>query len=109
MLGVCDSVRIGCWRQVLEGRQIPRQALTDCLVVTAQPIAEPAATTLEQLLVQRCETRRPRYRHQQVPADPADQPFDLALVISLTRTPEPVGKQVMGLQLAEHSRPLPRL
>src|SRR5690348_1635570 len=36
------------------------------------------------------------------------QPFDLALVIPLTRTAEPVGKQVMGLQLAEHSRPLPR-
>src|SRR5438270_4007563 len=99
---------IGCWRQVLEGRQIPRQALADCLVVTAQPIGEPAATTLEQLLVQRREARRPRYRHQQVPADPADQPFDLALVIPLTRTPEPVDKQVMGLQLAEHSRPLPR-
>jgi hypothetical protein len=33
---------------------------------------------------------------------------DLALVIPLTRTPEPVGKQVMGLQLAGHSRPLPR-
>jgi len=47
---------------------------------------EPAATTLEQLLVQRREARRPRYRHQQVPADPADQPFDLALVIPLTWT-----------------------
>src|SRR5437660_12456073 len=31
-----------------------------------------------------------------------------ALVIPLTRAPEPVGKQVMGLQLAEPSRPLPR-
>src|SRR5438105_483637 len=99
---------IGCWRQVLEGRQIPRQALADCLVVTAQPIAEPAATTLEQLLVQRREARRPRYRHQQIPADPADQPFDLALVVPLTRTSEPVGKQVMRLQFAEHSRPLSR-
>ena len=84
---------IGCWRQVLEGRQIPRQALADCLVVTAQPIAEPAATTLEQLLVQRREARRPRYRHQEVSADPADQPFDLALVVPLARTSEPVGKQ----------------
>src|SRR6266850_720454 len=32
----------------------------------------------------------------------------LYIVIPLTRTAEPVGKQVMGLQLAEHSRPLPR-
>jgi hypothetical protein len=101
------SVR-GCWRQPLEYRQIPHQALADRLVVTAQPLGEPAATTLEQLLVQRREVRRPRYRHQQVSADPADQPFDLALVIPLTRTAEPVGKQVMGLQLAEYSRPLPR-
>src|SRR6266567_660229 len=97
---------IGCWRQVLEGCQIPRQALANRLVVTAQPIGEPAATTLEQLLVQRREARRPRYRHQQVPADPADQPLDLPLVIPLTGAAEPVGKQVMGLQLAEHARPL---
>src|SRR5690349_4291784 len=99
---------IGCWRQVLEGCPIPRQALANRLVVTAQPLGKPAATTLEQLLVQRREARRPLYRHQEVSADPADQPFDLALVIPLTRAPEPVDKQVMGLQLAEHSRPLPR-
>src|SRR5207237_8966470 len=97
-----------CWWQGLDGAQIPCQALADWLVVTAQPMAEPAATTLEQLLVQRREARRPRNRHQQISADPADQAFDLALVIPLTRTAEPVGKQVMGLQLAEHSRPLPR-
>jgi len=33
----------------LEGRQIPRQPLADRRVVTAQPIAEPAAAILEQL------------------------------------------------------------
>src|SRR5215469_750007 len=51
----------------------------DRLLVTAQPIPEPTATTLEQLLVQRREARRPWHRHQQVPADPADQSLDLAL------------------------------
>jgi hypothetical protein len=39
------------WRQVLEGCQIPRHALANRLVVTAQPLGKPAATTLEQLLV----------------------------------------------------------
>jgi hypothetical protein len=63
------------WRQVLEGCQIPRHALANRLVVTAQPLGKPSATTLEQLLVQRHKARRPRYRHQQVSADPADQPF----------------------------------
>src|SRR6202011_5744563 len=71
---------IGCWRPPLEARRSPSQALADCLVVTAQPIGEPAATTLEQLLVQRREARRPRHRHQQVPADPADQPLHFAFV-----------------------------
>jgi hypothetical protein len=80
----------------LEGRQIPRQALADRLVVTAQPIGKPAATTLEQLLVQRRKARRPRHRHQQVPANPADQPFHFAFVIPLTRTAEPFGKQIIG-------------
>ena len=63
------------WRQVLEGCQIPRHALANRLVVTAQPLGKPSATTLEELLVQRHKARRPRYRHQQVSADPADQPF----------------------------------
>src|SRR5207244_12568219 len=67
---------IGHWRQRFESRQIPRQALTDRLVVTAQPIPEPVATTLEQLLVQGRKAGRPRYRNQQIPADPADQPLD---------------------------------
>jgi len=74
-----DAGVIGCWRQVLEGCQIPRHALANRLVVTARPLGKPAATTLDQLLVQRREARRPRYRHQQVPADPADQPFDPGL------------------------------
>src|SRR6266403_4746301 len=70
---------IGRWRQGGERLQIPHQPFADRLVVTAQPIPEPAPTTLEQLLVQRRQADRPRYRHQQVPADPADQPLDPGL------------------------------
>src|SRR3954468_9353755 len=42
-------------RQLMECRQIPNQPFANRLLVTAQPIAEPAATTLEQLLVERRE------------------------------------------------------
>src|ERR1700736_4648874 len=90
----------------MERRQIPHQPFADRLLVTAQPIPEPAATTLEQLLVQRREARRPRHRHQQVPTDPADQPLDLAFVVAVAGPPKPVGKHVMRLQLAEHPCPL---
>jgi hypothetical protein len=74
--------------------------------VTAQPIPEPAPTTLEQLFVQRRQAGRPRHRHQLVPADPADQPLDLAFVVAFAGPPEAVGKHVMGLKLAEHTRAL---
>jgi hypothetical protein len=36
----------------MERRQIPHQPFADRLLVTAQPIPEPTATALEQLLVQ---------------------------------------------------------
>src|SRR5207248_9297457 len=97
---------IGRWRQGVERLQIPNQPFADRLVVTAQPIPEPAPTTLEQLLVQRHQADRPRYRHQQVPADPADQPFDFAFIVAFAGPPEPIFKHVMGLQLAEHTRAL---
>jgi hypothetical protein len=41
----------------VERRQIPDQPFANRLVVTTQPIAEPAATPLQQLLVQRCAFR----------------------------------------------------
>ena len=76
--------------------------------MTAQPIAEPAAAVVEQLRIQRCEARRSRHRHQVIASDEADQPFDLAFVVALAGTAEPVGEQVVRLQLAEHQRPLAR-
>src|SRR5947209_7798639 len=97
---------IGRWRQGVERLQIPNQPFADRLVVTAQPIPEPAPTTLEQLLVQRYQAHRPRHRHQQVPADPADQPLDFAFVVAFAGPPEPIVKHVMGLQFAEHTRAL---
>src|SRR5258708_4720074 len=89
----------------MERRQIPHQPFADCLLVTAQPIPEPTATTLEQLLVQRRQAGRARHRHQQVPADPTDQTLYFAFVVALTRPAKPVGKHVMGLQRAKHARP----
>src|SRR4030081_159131 len=97
---------VGHRRQGMERRQTPPQPFADRLLVTAQPIPEPTATTLEQLLVQRRQAGRPRHRHQQVPADPAYQPLDFPLVVALTRAAEPVRKHVMGLQLAEYARSL---
>src|SRR6476620_2940523 len=76
------------------------------LVVTAQPIPEPNATTLEQLLVQRRQSDRPRHRHQQVPPDPANQPLDFAFVVAFAGPTKPIGKHVMRLQLAEYPRSL---
>jgi hypothetical protein len=67
--------------------QIPNQPFADRLVVSAQPIPEPAPTTLEQLLVQRYQADRSRHRHQQVPADPADQPLDFAFVVAFAGRP----------------------
>jgi hypothetical protein len=63
-------------------------------------------TILQQLLIQRGQARRPRHRHQQVAADPANQPLDLAFVVAFAGAAEPVGKHVMGLQLAEHPHAL---
>src|SRR3954447_13504710 len=90
----------------MERHQIPHQPFANRLLVTAQAITEPAATSLEQLLVQRREARRPRYRHQQVAARPADQPLNLAFVVALAGSAKPVSKHVMRLELAEDPCPL---
>ena len=90
----------------MERRQIPHQPFADRLLVTAQAITEPAATPLEQLLVQRREACRPWHRHQQVAARPADQSLNFAFVVAFAGPAEPVGKHVMRLQLAEDPRPL---
>jgi hypothetical protein len=48
----------------VERLQIPHEPFADRLFMTAQPIPKPAATTLEQLLVQGRQRDRPRHRHQ---------------------------------------------
>ena len=97
---------VGRRRQLMERRQIPHQPFANRLLVTAQAITKPAATPLEQLLVQRRKARRPRHRHQQVAARPADQSLNFAFVVAFAGPAKPVGKHVMRLQLAEHPRPL---
>ena len=95
-------------RQGLEGRKVAYQPFADRLGVTAQSIAEPPAAVVNQLGVERRKARRPRHRHQVVAPDPADQAFDLALVVALAGAAEPVFEQVVRLQFAEHPRPLSR-
>jgi len=90
----------------VEHRQIPDQPFANRLLVTPQPIAEPAATPLQQLIVQCRQAGRPRHRDQQVAADPSDQSFNLAFVVAFAGPAKPVGKHVMRLQLAEHPCPL---
>src|SRR3954451_1094574 len=93
-------------RQFMERRQIPHQPFANRLLVTAQAIIKPTATPFEQLLVQRCEARRPWHRHQQIAARPADQSLNFAFVVAFAGPAEPVGKHVMRLQLAEDPCPL---
>ena len=50
--------------QAVERLEIPHQPFADRLLVTAQPIPKPTATTLEKLLVQGGQRDRPRHRHQ---------------------------------------------
>ena len=78
---------VGRRRQLMERRQIPHQPFANRLLVTAQAITEPAATPLEQLLVQRRKARRPRHRHQQVAARPADQSLNFAFVVAFAGRP----------------------
>ena len=98
---------VGRRRQVVEALEVPRQPRADRLVMAAQPIAETPAAIRQQLLVQRSEAGGMRQRHQVVPPDQSDQPLHFALVVALARAAEPIGEQVMRLQLAEHARPLP--
>jgi len=71
----------------VECRQIPDQAFANRLLVPAQPIPEPALTTLDQLRVRRLQTGRPRHWHEQVAADPADQTLNLAFVVAFAGRP----------------------
>src|SRR6266403_5493981 len=78
---------IGRWRQGVERLQIPNQPFADRLVVTAQPIPEPAPTTLEQLLVQRRQADRPRYRTSKFRRIPPISPSTLPLSLPLPGRP----------------------
>ena len=57
-----------------------------------------------QVRIQRRETLRHGYRHQEVAPHIAHHAFNLALVIPLAGTPEPILEQVVGLELAESPR-----
>jgi hypothetical protein len=94
------------WGQrLLQSGQIALQPRADGLGVAAQAIAHALATAREQMLVQRREAVEHRDRHQEVAPREADQPLDLALVVALARSTEPILEQVMRLQLTEHTCP----
>ena len=63
----------------------------------------PRQASCFQVRIERRETLRHGYRHQEVAPHVAHHPFDLALVIPLARTTEPVLEQVVGLELGEGS------
>ena len=93
----------------MKARQVTGQSFTDCLSVTTQPIAKAAPAVRQQLRVQRSEARRMRHRHQVIPAGEPNQTLHLAFVIALAGTAKPIRKQIVRLQFAEHTRPLPRI
>jgi len=57
------------------------------------------------MLVQDREALEHRDRHQKVAPREADEPLNLALVVALARSTEPILEQVMRLQLTEHTCP----
>src|ERR1700682_615489 len=98
---------IGSRRQRQQGGLVSHQPFADGLIMTTQPVAQPAPAVLQQLGVEFREAGCPWDRHHEVAPRVADQPFNLALVVALARTPEAVGEQVVGLQLAEDFSPQP--
>src|ERR1700752_272437 len=73
----------------------------------AQPIIQAPAATLQQLRIEFSEAVRAWDRHHEVAPHVADQPFDLAFIIALARSPEARGEQIVGLQFTEDSSALP--
>src|SRR5438552_16881748 len=75
--------------------------------MAAQAVVHAPAAALEQMRIECLEAGKCWHRHHEVPARIADQPFDLAFVIALAGPAKSILKQVVGLQLAEHTRALP--
>ena len=91
-----------CWRAA-------RSRASRSPIVSAWPRSRspmPLAAALEQMRVQRREAGGTGTGTRKLRRAIADQPLDLALVVALARPAEPIGEQVMRLQLAEHPRPL---
>ncbi len=81
-----------------------------------QTIGHPPAAELFEVGVQHLLTRIARHRHEEVAPHVPDQVLDpaassgqrLALVVTLAGSPEPVGEQVVGLELGEDAGALAR-
>lgn len=73
--------------------------------MVAQPIGQPSAATLQKMGIQCLEVGERGDRYEEVAPRVADEPLDLALVVALSPSAEPIREQVVRLQLAEHARP----
>jgi len=79
---------VGGWQRLVEGRQIVCEPLPDRAVISAQPVRQPLAATLQKMRIQRLEVGEHRDRHHEVPSRVADEPFDLAFIVALAWTAE---------------------
>ena len=98
---------IGRRRQRHERGDVRLHALGDRRGVAAQDRLTPFDAGVEKARVERVKTLRDRQRRHEVAPDIADQPFHLALVVSLARPAEAVVEQVMALKFREHMRAQP--
>ena len=76
---------VGRRQRLAQRGQIPLQTLADRLSVTAQALAHALAAARKQVRVQCLEAVEHGDRHQEVATRVADQPLDLALVVTLAR------------------------
>ena len=81
--------------------QVPLHTMPDGLGVAPQPGVHPLQTTPLQEGVQGIKALEGRDGHEEVAPHIADQALNLAFVVALAGTPEPVLEQVVGLKLGK--------
>src|SRR5258708_6821294 len=97
---------VGCRQRRLEGGKVMLQPVTDRAIMAAQPVCQTLSATVQKMRVQGLEVSEHGNRHKEVSPRVTDEPLDLPLVVALASAAKPVRDQAVGLQLAEHARPL---
>ena len=90
-------------RQRQEGVEITHHALAYRLCVAPELRLHPIQAPLLEVGVESLEAIERWDRNKEVPPGVSDHTLDLALVVALARTSEPVLEQVVRLKLCEHS------